>query len=96
VHTANIFEQVALKFKSGNSVAVDRAWVTAEEFDAMQKLFVEADHQRALLLQAIGIAAYEAGIYSTPDLSGPHALMACADLLDYVDHLRSLLPEDAR
>lgn len=76
-------EEMALRFKSGNAIPVDRAWVKREEFEALEADVRELLHQRNLLGQAIADAAHTAGIYNNEvPLDGPQLLMMLEDLAE--------------
>lgn len=85
-------EEMRLRFTSGNSVPVERAWVRLEEFEAIEAQFLEVVRQRDLLGQAIADAAFKAGIYNgNVPIDAPMMLM----LLDDMSHEIRTRIEDA-
>jgi hypothetical protein len=81
MHTPNIFDQLTLKFTSGNSVPVDRVFVTREEFLEMHKEYDDANRRVLLLIEAIAAAALQLGvIHNQAIVDGPMALMLLDDM----------------
>ena len=90
MHTPNIFDQMTPKFTSGNSVPVDRVFVTREEFLEMQKEYDAANRRVLLLIEAIAKTAHQLCLtHDHAIVDGPMALM----LLDDMATLYSADPE---
>jgi len=85
------FEKISARFVSSNSIPIERAHVTREEFEELKLEINELRYHTLLLMKSIEAAAKEAGVIGKDaKLDGPHCLMVLTEMADWINSMKDV------